>query len=526
MIKLIKNNRLLLISAISMVLVSACSTRSHFGIPQPQKAVVAQSYGVIQPPNMFAPSYDNLDRERYSLIVENDFRTAAVEPLSTFSIDVDTASYSNVRRYIHGGQLPPVDAVRIEELVNYFNYQYPEPDGQIPFSISTEVAQSPWNENRKLMQIGLKAKGLDDENLPPSNLVFLIDVSGSMAGRLPLVKSALKLLVHQLKHEDRIAIAVYAGAAGLVLPSTAGSQKEEILSVLDSLHAGGSTAGGAGINLAYTVALENFKSGGNNRVILATDGDFNVGPSSESDLYRLIEQKRKQGIALTVLGFGRGNINDSTMELLADKGNGNYAYIDSLLEAKKVLINEMGGTLFTIAKDVKIQVEFNPARVKSYRLIGYENRLLQTEDFANDKKDAGEIGAGHTVTALYEIITASANDRSISNSIYVNKSLNSTASNSNELATVKLRYKQPKAEQSLFVQRKVLDSSIPIMQASENLRFASAVAEFGMLLRKSKYVGQENYPRLIARARGAVGSDNNGYRSEFVQLVSSVEAMQ
>jgi len=471
-------------------------------------------------------NYDTMHNENYSAIEENDFRTAMTNPLSTFSVDVDTASYSNVRRFISSGQMPPKDAVRIEELVNYFTYQYPQPESGQPFSITTEIASSPWNPQHKLLQIGLKGRELDVANRPPANLVFLIDVSGSMYSRLPLVKSALKLLVKQMRDQDRLAIVVYAGAAGLVLPSTSGEDKQAVFQALDQLQAGGSTAGGAGIDLAYEVAREHFLSEGNNRVILATDGDFNVGPSSEAELLRLIESKRQQGIFLTVLGFGQGNVNDATMELLADKGNGNYAYIDSLLEAKKVLVNEMGGTLFTIAKDVKIQVEFNPAKVKSYRLIGYENRMLKTEDFKDDNKDAGEIGAGHTVTALYEIIPAQwRSDDNEQTGKYVNNTLSREAMTSNETATVKLRYKQPNSDTSQLLIQPAVDTDTAIMQASDNLRFASAVAEFGLLLRQSKYLGQASYAQLIARARNAAGPDSNGYRKEFVRLAETAEAM-
>ena len=344
--------------------------------------------------------------EEYDAIHENIFLEPSKNPLSTFSIDVDAASYSNIRRFLNNGQKPPIDAVRIEEMVNYFAYDYREPDGEDPLSIYTEIGVSPWNENHQLLHIGLQGKNVPTVDLPASNLVFLIDVSGSMAAdnKLPLLRSSFKLLTKQLRAEDRVAIVVYAGAAGLVLPSTAGDQKDKINSALDNLQAGGSTAGGAGINLAYKIAKENFSEGGNNRVILATDGDFNVGASSNAAMERLIEEKRKDNIFLTVLGFGMGNYKDSKMETLADKGNGNYAYIDNISEAEKVLVNEFGGTLFTIAKDVKLQIEFNPAKVRAYRLIGYENRKLDKEDFNNDKKDAGDLGSGHTVTALYEII--------------------------------------------------------------------------------------------------------------------------
>ena len=344
--------------------------------------------------------------EEYDAVHENIFHGALQNPLSTFSIDVDAASYSNMRRFINNGQRPPVDAVRIEEMVNYFDYSYQQPEGENPFRVYTEISSAPWNEKHKLVHIGLQGKIIPTENLPASNLVFLIDVSGSMESpnKLPLLKASFKMLVQQLRDQDRVAIVVYAGAAGLVLPSTSGSDKKTIIEALEKLEAGGSTAGGAGIQLAYAIAKQNFRQGGNNRVILATDGDFNIGESSNGGMERLIEQKRNDGIFLTVLGFGMGNYKDSKMEILADKGNGNYAYIDTILEAQKVLVNEFVGTLFTIAKDVKLQIEFNPTKVQAYRLIGYENRMLKSEDFNNDKKDAGELGSGHTVTALYEII--------------------------------------------------------------------------------------------------------------------------
>lgn len=354
-------------------------------------------------------SRGEFNTEEYGRITENEFLAAVNNPLSTFSIDVDTASYSNVRRFINQGQLPPADAVRIEELINYFKYKYPEPDGDEPFSISAELAACPWEPAHKLVHIGLQGKRIPLANAPANNLVFLIDTSGSMDSpdKLPLLKSAFKLLTDQLREQDRVAIVVYAGSAGLVLPSTSGSDKKTILSAIDKLEAGGSTAGGAGIDLAYEVARTSFIPSANNRVILATDGDFNVGVSSDGDLLRLIEREREAGVFLTVLGFGAGNIKDSKMELLADKGNGNYAYVDTIHEARKMLVSGLGGTLNTIAKDVKVQVEFNPANVQAYRLIGYENRLMRAEEFNDDKKDAGELGAGHSVTALYEIIYVS-----------------------------------------------------------------------------------------------------------------------
>ncbi|MEQ9415232.1 MAG: von Willebrand factor type A domain-containing protein, partial [Cyclobacteriaceae bacterium] len=400
--------------------------------------------------------------EEYDGINENIFQGALQNPLSTFSIDVDAASYSNIRRFINNGGRPPKDAVRIEEMINYFQYDYQQPKGSDPFSIYTEISNAPWNENHRLVHIGLQGKKIPTENLPASNLVFLIDVSGSMssANKLPLLKASFKLLVNQLRAQDRVAIVVYAGAAGLVLPSTSGACREEIIEALDNLQAGGSTAGGAGIELAYKVAKENFKDNGNNRVIIATDGDFNVGSSSNASMERLIEEKRGDGIFLTALGYGMGNYKDSKMEILADKGNGNYAYIDNILEAQKVLVNEFGGTLFTIAKDVKLQVEFNPAKVQAYRLIGYENRVLRNEDFNNDKKDAGDLGSGHTVTALYEIIPVGVESEfyKIDELKYQNLVNNSFATTSKELLTVKFRYKDPSENESKLIVHPLKDN--------------------------------------------------------------------
>lgn len=464
--------------------------------------------------------YDNLDREQYNKINENAFHDVAANPHSTFSIDVDSASYSNVRRMIQAGQLPPADAVRIEELVNYFDYQYPQPQADLPFSITTETGACPWNAQHKLVHIGLQGKEIASEQLPPANLVFLIDVSGSMASRLPLVKSSLKLLTNELRAQDRVAIVVYAGAAGLVLPSTSGTDKAQILAALDELSAGGSTAGGAGIQLAYQTALDNFVKGGNNRVILATDGDFNVGLSSQSQLQDLIEAKREDGVFLTVLGFGRGNYRDALMETLADKGNGNYAYIDTVMEAKKTLVNEFGGTLLTIAKDVKIQVQFNPNKVASYRLVGYENRLLRTEDFNDDKKDAGELGAGHSVTAIYEIVpTQSAATHTTR---YFTQHTTQQAA-SDELMYVKLRYKAPQAGQSQLISKTIIASDDN--KPSETFQFSAAVAEYGLLLRDSPYKGSASYTQVLAAARSSRGKDRHGYRSQFINLVESTQVL-
>jgi Ca-activated chloride channel family protein len=464
--------------------------------------------------------------EGYATIHENEFLKATKNPLSTFSIDVDVASYANLRRFLNNGQKPPIDAVRIEEMINYFNYDYPQPDGENPFSVNAEVASCPWNEAHKLVHIGLQGKKIPTDNLPPSNLVFLIDVSGSMqdANKLPLLKSAFKMLVQEMRDEDRVAIAVYAGAAGLVLPSTPGSQKEKIIEALDKLSAGGSTAGGAGIKLAYETALKNFKEGGNNRIILATDGDFNVGASSNAEMERLIEQKRDQGVFLTVVGFGMGNYKDDKMEILADKGNGNYAYIDNLQEARKVFVNEFGGTLFTIAKDVKLQIEFNPVKVQAYRLIGYENRKLKNEDFNDDKKDAGELGSGHTVTALYEIIPVGIESefiKTVDPLKYQKNDVEEVAYDARELLTLKLRYKKPDGDKSKLITTTVLDKNKNWENTSDNFRWSAAVAGFGMLLRESKFSQGANVPGIIKLARGAKGEDEEGYRSEFIRLLES-----
>jgi len=468
--------------------------------------------------------------EEYHRIYENRYLDAVTNPLSTFSIDVDAASYTNVRSFLTAGTLPPADAVRIEEFINYFSYDYPDPTDGHPFSVTLEQAACPWNRDHNLLLVGLQGKHLDAEELPPSNLVFLIDVSGSMSSddKLPLVKQAFRLMVPRLRPEDRVAVVVYAGAAGLVLPSTPGSQKSRILGALDRLSSGGSTAGSAGIQLAYNVAQENFLPRGNNRVILATDGDFNIGPSSESELVRMIEEKRQQGTFLTVLGFGTGNLRDAMMEQLADKGNGHYAYVDNLTEARRVFVNELSGTLYTIAKDVKLQIEFNPLRVKEYRLVGYENRVLAREDFDDDRKDAGDMGAGHSVTALYEITPADPAEmaeRTSGELRYQNVSLTDKARKTGEWLTLKLRYKTPQGSTSRLLSRTLQDSETH-RNPSDNLMFASAVAEFGLLLRNSEHRGDASAPRLIARARQATRWDPEGYRQEFVGLVERWRALK
>ncbi len=471
----------------------------------------------------------DFNTEGYNKINDNEFRSTDKNALSTFSIDVDRASYSNVRRFINQGSLPPADAVRIEEMINYFSYDYPQPTGNDPFSITTEYADCPWNSKHKLIHIGLQGKEVKTMNLPANNLVFLLDVSGSMSSpdKLPLLKAGLGLLIDQLRPQDRVAIVVYAGAAGVVLPSTSGSNKEKITDALEKLQAGGSTAGGEGIILAYKIAKENFLKGGNNRIILATDGDFNIGASSDGEMVRLIEEKREQGVFLTVLGFGTGNVKDSKMEQLADKGNGNYSYIDNLLEAKKVLVKEMGGTMLTIAKDVKIQIEFNPTFVKAFRLVGYENRVLANEDFNDDKKDAGELGSGHTVTAMYEIIPAGSDEEVASiDPLKYQQTKPVIQGSGNELMTIKFRYKAPDENTSKLITHVVLDNKTAANFVTENCKFSSAVAEFGMLLRDSKFKGDANFKEVLSLARASKGKDDDGYRSEFIKLVEMAELLK
>ena len=462
----------------------------------------------------------NHNTEGYDVQNENVFKSAQINPLSTFSVDVDAASYSNVRRFLMNGQKPTKGAVRVEEMINYFNYEYEDPKDNTPFSITTEVGDCPWSDN-KLVHVGLQGKRIDKSDLPPSNLVFLLDVSGSMnnANKLPLLKNSFSLLVNELTSRDKVSIVVYAGAAGIVLEPTSGADGTKIMEALNKLSAGGSTAGGAGIELAYKTAQENFIDGGNNRVILATDGDFNIGMSSNSAMEELIVKKRETGIFLTCLGFGMGNYQDSKMEILADKGNGNYAYIDNLLEAKKVLVTEMGATLLTIAKDVKIQVEFNPTIIESYRLIGYENRLLNDEDFNDDKKDAGEIGAGHSVTALYEIVLKGKGSPKVDVDPLKYQDSKNKSDFGNELLTVKFRYKAPDGDTSKLLER-VLENTVQNeKQLSNAYKFSAAVAEFGMLLSESEHKGTASFDHVIKMAKTGVGNDKNGYRAEFLRLV-------
>jgi len=468
--------------------------------------------------------------ETYDRIDENPFRRVADHPLSTFSIDVDTASYSNVRRYLNQGHLPPAGAVRIEELVNYFSYDYAGPEDKHPFAVHMEAASCPWSPRHRLVRIALKGREIKEDNRPASNLVFLLDVSGSMRmpNKLPLVKKAMKMLVDKLGEGDSVAITVYAGAAGLVLPATDCSRKEKIIAALDRLKAGGSTNGGQGIKLAYKVAEKNFIKGGVNRVILCTDGDFNIGITNNSELIRLIEEKAKGGVFLTVLGFGMGNYKDSRLEKLADKGNGNYGYVDNEKEAEKLLVKQMGGTLITIAKDVKIQVEFNPAQVAAYRLIGYENRMLKKEDFNDDKKDAGEIGAAHTVTALYEVVPAGEETDlpAVDPLKYQTRPgglVNPAAGK--EMLTVKLRYKAPDGDKSTLMKRPFTDEGRKFAKASKDFQFASAVAAFGMVLRKSKHKGNFTIDAVIELANSAKGKDSEGYRAEFVKLAKAAKKL-
>ncbi|MFY7890737.1 MAG: YfbK domain-containing protein [Spirosomataceae bacterium] len=472
---------------------------------------------------------DGFSQEEYASEKEVGFKSTAKDPLTTFSIDVDRAAYTNVRRMIfQNGHLPDKDAVRVEEMINYFDYHYPQPHGNDPVSISTEVSTSPWNKGLQLIRIGLQAKNIPTDNLPASNLVFLIDVSGSMntQNKLPLVKTAFKLLVDQLREQDKVSIVVYAGAAGLVLSPTSGKEKGKIKDALENLSAGGSTAGGEGIKLAYQTALQHFVQGGNNRVIMASDGDFNVGVSGVDELEKLIEEKRQTGVFLSILGFGMGNYKDNRMEKLSDKGNGNYAYIDNLLEAQKVFVKEFGGTLFTVAKDVKLQVEFNPAYIQAYRLIGYENRALANEDFKNDAKDAGDMGSGHTVTAIYEVVPRNIDSPYLVDKLKYQLNLTPIGSNSNELCTVKMRYKEPDANMSQQLEVVVKNEEIPFEKASENFRFAAAVSELGLLLRKSDYRGNANYNNVIEVASKALGKDEEGYRAEFIKLAKTAQLIE
>jgi len=495
-----------------------------------QGLLSSQSLRLAKDKNYVITKRGDDDDESYAGITENTFTTVKNAPLSTFSVDVDAASYSNVRRFINQGQMPPADAVRIEEMINYFHYNLPAPTDGGPVAIHTELSAAPWNPKHRLLRIGLKAKTIDAKKLPPSNLVFLIDVSGSMFqdNKLPLVKSSMKMLVEQLRPQDRVAIVAYAGNAGLVLPATSGDKKSTINDAIENLAAGGSTAGGEGLKLAYKIARENFMAKGNNRIIMCTDGDFNVGPSSDGDMEQLITKERDSKVAISIMGFGMGNYKDSKMETLADKGNGNYAYIDNLTEAHKALVSEFGGILFTIAKDVKLQVEFNPAKVQAYRLLGYEDRMLAKEDFNNDKKDAGDMGLGHTVTALYEIVPAGIKDDyagSVDPLKYQKALPANVDKTSDEMMTIKFRYKDPDSATSKLSQVSIKDNPKALEATSVDFRFAAAVAEFGMLLRGSQFKQQSSYAQVIGLAKGAKGNDEEGYRSEFIRLAESAKSM-
>ena len=474
------------------------------------------------------PPPQQRNAETYKEIKENSFVAVAQQPVTTFSADVDRAAYANVRRIIGYGQIPPKDAVRIEEMVNYFDYDYPAPEegSASPLRVSPELAPAPWNPNHLLLRIGLQAKKIDLAKAPPSNIVFLIDVSGSMdeENKLPLLKSSFKMLLGQLRPDDKIAIVTYANGTKVALPSTSVKDKEKIIKVLDNLYASGGTSGGRGIQLAYEQAQKSFIKNGNNRIILATDGDFNIGINNTTDLEKFIEKQRESGIYMSVLGFGIGNYRDDMAETIADKGNGNYAYIDNITEAKKVLVNELSGTLFAVAKDVKLQLEFNPKYVKEYKLIGYENRMLANEDFTNDKKDAGEIGAGHTVTALYELVPS---DGKVAQSLrYQSQELNEKGKG-NELGFLKIRYKDPKVKdtKSVEITEPLVFNKKALKETSTDYRFAASVAEFGILLRDNSNKANATYDQVIELAEGAIGNDPEGYRKEFVRLVKSVKIL-
>ena len=503
-----------------MLLATSCSEKK-------KSADMADAHYDMSLKSLPAPAQpEPVSDESYQDVPESRFVQAAQEPFSTFSIDVDKAGYANLRRFLNAGQLPPQQAVRLEEMINYFEYNYKQPSGKEPFAVQTEMADCPWNDKHKLVQIGLQGRDIKPARLPNSNLVFLIDVSGSMdeEDKLPLLKKSFGLLVTQLGKEDYVSIVVYAGAAGLVLPPTSASEKNTIFKALEDLHAGGSTAGGEGLLLAYKTARQNYLPKGNNRIILATDGDFNVGVSSDEAMKSLVETERKNGVFLSVLGFGTGNYQDSKMETIADNGNGTYFYIDTEKEAEKVFVKELRGTLFTIAKDVKIQLAFNPETVKSYRLLGYENRMLAKEDFKNDKKDAGEIGAGHTVTALYEVELAGKGSMKNTN-LKKAEALAKERFSSGELFSLRLRYKQPDAETSQEIVYKKDTKMTDFAQASADLRFSAAIAGFGMLLRDSKFKGNLTYEKVIALAENAKGTDAAGYRAEAIGLMKKAQEL-
>ncbi|OXA94972.1 vWA domain-containing protein [Flavobacterium hercynium] len=506
--------------AFLLLITISCNKRPNPELYEESSDIIVSS--PEQPDEAYMPEENS---ESYTALEENPFESPNKEPLSTFSIDVDNASYTNIRRFINEGQKVPKDAVRVEEMMNFFKYNYPQPDEQNPFSINTELSDSPWNKNSQLLKIGLQGKNITMNNLPASNLVFLIDVSGSMSdsNKLPLLKESMRILVKELRPQDKVSIVVYAGSAGVVLDPTSGDKKDDIINAFDRLNAGGSTAGGEGIELAYQLAQQNFIKEGNNRVVIATDGDFNVGASSDSDMEKLIEDKRKSGVFLTVLGFGMGNYKDSKMEVLADKGNGNYAYIDNIQEAKRFLGKEFKGSMFAIAKDVKIQIEFNPKHVQAYRLIGYENRKLKAEDFKNDAVDAGELGSGHTVTALYEIIPTGVESNYVPSDLKYTKVKNNDANYSDELATVKFRYKKPDGDTSIEMVHTIANKNVALERSSPDFKFASAVAWFGLKLRESKYISNTSSAEIKKLAKSGLAHDDEGYRAEFIRLVDAVE---
>lgn len=506
--------------AFLLLITISCNKRSNPELYEESSDIIVSS--PEQPDEAYMPEENS---ESYTALEENPFESPSKEPLSTFSIDVDNASYTNIRRFINEGQKVPKDAVRVEEMMNFFKYNYPQPDGQNPFSINTELSDSPWNKNSQLLKIGLQGKDITMNNLPASNLVFLIDVSGSMSdsNKLPLLKESMRILVKELRPQDKVSIVVYAGSAGVVLDPTSGDKKDDIINAFDRLNAGGSTAGGEGIELAYQLAQQNFIKEGNNRVVIATDGDFNVGASSDSDMEKLIEDKRKSGVFLTVLGFGMGNYKDSKMEILADKGNGNYAYIDNIQEAKRFLGKEFKGSMFAIAKDVKIQIEFNPKHVQAYRLIGYENRKLKAEDFKNDAVDAGELGSGHTVTALYEIIPTGVESNYVPSDLKYTKVKNNNANYSDELATVKFRYKKPDGDTSIEMIQTIANKNVTLERSSPDFKFAASVAWFGLKLRESKYISNTSSTEIKKLAKAGLANDDEGYRAEFIRLVDAVE---
>lgn len=509
-------------AAIAMLIFAGCKNASYNG-----EAACTDSTTVEASDDYLNDEIANVDPENtetYAEFIENPFESPKTTPLSTFSIDVDNASYTNIRRFINNGQPVPKDAVRVEEMMNFFKYKYPQPQDAHPFSINTEYSQSPWNPKHKLLKIGLQGKDIPMDNLPASNLVFLVDVSGSMSddNKLPLLKESMKVLVKELRSIDKVSIVVYAGAAGVVLEPTSGDEKDKIMDAFDDLSAGGSTAGGEGIELAYKLAQQNFIKEGNNRIVLATDGDFNVGASSDKDMEDLIEEKRKSGVFLTVLGYGMGNYKDSKMEILADKGNGNYAYIDNIQEANRFLGSAFKGSMFAIAKDVKIQIEFNPKHVQAYRLIGYENRRLKAEDFKNDAIDAGELGSGHTVTALYEVITVGVESDFTPSDLKYTKVKTDESNYSEELATIKFRYKKPDEEKSIEMVDVIADKAVALENSSADFKFSAAVAWFGLKLRDSKLISNSNKDAIRNLAKSGIALDEDGYRSEFVRLVEAV----